>query len=88
MEDDFKPVVQPLMSSIILIRGDNAGRYVDDEASSLDDFVLEQIHTPLTTNSAFGTSLLQGGEENVGQFLYLEGVEYEGISDIKLLDAG
>ncbi|CAK7357173.1 unnamed protein product [Dovyalis caffra] len=39
--------------------------------------VLEQIHTPLATNSAFGTNLLQGGEENVGQFLYLEGVEYQ-----------
>ncbi|KAJ6715552.1 BILE ACID BETA-GLUCOSIDASE-RELATED [Salix viminalis] len=38
--------------------------------------VLEQIHTPLATNSAFGTNLLQEGEENVGQFLYLEGIEY------------
>ncbi|KAL9390761.1 hypothetical protein Peur_014681 [Populus x canadensis] len=38
--------------------------------------VLEQIHTPLATNSALGTNLLQEGEENVGQFLYLEGIEY------------
>ncbi|KAL5713234.1 glucosylceramidase [Ranunculus cassubicifolius] len=38
--------------------------------------VLEQIYKPITSNSAFGTSLLQKGEENIGQFLYLEGVEY------------
>ncbi|KAJ4717561.1 Non-lysosomal glucosylceramidase [Melia azedarach] len=38
--------------------------------------VLEQIHTPIALNSAFGTNLLQEGEENIGQFLYLEGIEY------------
>lgn len=38
--------------------------------------MLEQIHNPTTSNSAFGTYLLQSGEENVGQFLYLEGIEY------------
>ncbi|GAV63282.1 DUF608 domain-containing protein/GBA2_N domain-containing protein [Cephalotus follicularis] len=38
--------------------------------------ILEQIHTPIASNSAFGTNLLQEGEENIGQFLYLEGVEY------------
>lgn len=38
--------------------------------------ILEQIHSPITSNSAFGTSLLQEGEENIGQFLYLEGIEY------------
>ncbi|GLT77209.1 hypothetical protein SLA2020_488170 [Shorea laevis] len=38
--------------------------------------VLEQIHTPIASNSAFGTNLLQEGEENIGQFLYLEGIEY------------
>ncbi|KAJ4838985.1 hypothetical protein Tsubulata_017390 [Turnera subulata] len=37
---------------------------------------LEQIHTSLACNSAFGTNLLQEGEENIGQFLYLEGIEY------------
>lgn len=37
---------------------------------------LEQIHTPAMTNSAYGPNLLQNGEENVGQFLYLEGKEY------------
>ncbi|XVE94216.1 hypothetical protein REPUB_Repub01dG0262700 [Reevesia pubescens] len=37
---------------------------------------LEQIHTPIASNSAFGTNLLQEGEENIGQFLYLEGIEY------------
>lgn len=38
--------------------------------------ILEQIHTPIASNSAFGTHLLQEGEENIGQFLYLEGIEY------------
>lgn len=38
--------------------------------------ILEQIHTPVALNSAFGTNLLQDGEENIGQFLYLEGIEY------------
>ncbi|KAJ0977231.1 hypothetical protein J5N97_012705 [Dioscorea zingiberensis] len=37
--------------------------------------VLEKIHIPAASNSAFGTALLQG-EENIGQFLYLEGIEY------------
>ncbi|KAJ8625341.1 hypothetical protein MRB53_033871 [Persea americana] len=38
--------------------------------------ILEHIYSPITSNSAFGTSLLQEGEENIGQFLYLEGIEY------------
>ncbi|XP_041011954.1 non-lysosomal glucosylceramidase isoform X1 [Juglans microcarpa x Juglans regia] len=38
--------------------------------------ILEQIHTKVSSNSAFGTNLLQKGEENIGQFLYLEGIEY------------
>ncbi|KAL6179593.1 hypothetical protein ACLB2K_051106 [Fragaria x ananassa] len=38
--------------------------------------ILEQIHMPMASNSAFGPNLLQEGEENIGQFLYLEGVEY------------
>ncbi|KAK8638558.1 hypothetical protein V6N13_136977 [Hibiscus sabdariffa] len=37
---------------------------------------LEKAHTPLTSNAAFGTQLLKDGEENIGQFLYLEGSEY------------
>ncbi|GKV12410.1 hypothetical protein SLEP1_g23552 [Rubroshorea leprosula] len=37
---------------------------------------LERLHTPLMSNAAFGTNLLQDGEENVGHFLYLEGSEY------------
>ncbi|CAI9770156.1 unnamed protein product [Fraxinus pennsylvanica] len=37
---------------------------------------LEEIQTPISTPSALGTKLLQKGEENVGQFLYLEGIEY------------
>ncbi|OMO92277.1 Glucosylceramidase [Corchorus olitorius] len=38
--------------------------------------IIEQIHTPIASNSAFGTNLLQEGEENIGQFLYFEGIEY------------
>ncbi|XP_028086368.1 non-lysosomal glucosylceramidase isoform X2 [Camellia sinensis] len=38
--------------------------------------ILKDIHTPVTLNSAFGTNLLQKGEENIGQFLYYEGIEY------------
>lgn len=38
--------------------------------------VLEDMHTPLTSNSAFGPNLLLPGEENIGQFLYFEGIEY------------
>ncbi|MCL7033877.1 hypothetical protein MKW94_008196 [Papaver nudicaule] len=35
-----------------------------------------ELHSPVASNSAFGPSLLQKGEENIGQFLYLEGLEY------------
>ncbi|KAL3814550.1 hypothetical protein ACJIZ3_015818 [Penstemon smallii] len=38
--------------------------------------LLQDVHTPVSMTSALGTKLLQKGEENVGQFLYLEGVEY------------
>ncbi|KAL0365786.1 UNVERIFIED_CONTAM: Non-lysosomal glucosylceramidase [Sesamum radiatum] len=38
--------------------------------------VLERVNSPLTPNSAFGPCLLHNGEENIGQFLYLEGIEY------------
>jgi non-lysosomal glucosylceramidase len=38
--------------------------------------ILEEINTPAASNSAFGTNLLQKGEENIGQFLYAEGMEY------------
>lgn len=37
---------------------------------------LEQLYTPVASKSAFGTNLLQNGDENIGQFLYLEGIEY------------
>uniref|UniRef100_A0A251T9P5 Non-lysosomal glucosylceramidase n=3 Tax=Helianthus annuus TaxID=4232 RepID=A0A251T9P5_HELAN len=38
--------------------------------------VLEEIHNPTSKTSAFGTNLLQQGEENICQFLYYEGIEY------------
>ncbi|MQM01516.1 hypothetical protein Taro_034276 [Colocasia esculenta] len=37
---------------------------------------LQEVHKPVASKCAFGTSLLQEGEENIGQFLYLEGLEY------------
>lgn len=37
--------------------------------------VFHNMHSPLTSSFAFGTSLLEE-EENIGQFLYLEGLEY------------
>ncbi|XP_062198133.1 uncharacterized protein LOC133900879 isoform X7 [Phragmites australis] len=37
--------------------------------------ILERMHASIASNSATGTTLLQG-EENIGQFLYLEGIEY------------
>ncbi|PON68328.1 Beta-glucosidase GBA2-type [Parasponia andersonii] len=38
--------------------------------------VIEEMYTPAMKNSAFGTYLLSDGEENIGQLLYLEGLEY------------
>ncbi|KAK4776781.1 hypothetical protein SAY86_005469 [Trapa natans] len=38
--------------------------------------VLEELHIPTASNSSLGTNLLQEGQENIGQFLYLEGIEY------------
>ncbi|CAA7396531.1 unnamed protein product [Spirodela intermedia] len=38
--------------------------------------VLEDLHASASSSSAFGSSLLGDGEENIGQFLYLEGIEY------------
>ncbi|KMT07918.1 hypothetical protein BVRB_6g145220 isoform A [Beta vulgaris subsp. vulgaris] len=38
--------------------------------------ILEQVHTTVKSNSAFGPKLLLEGEENIGQFLYYEGIEY------------
>ncbi|KAJ4751721.1 Non-lysosomal glucosylceramidase [Rhynchospora pubera] len=37
---------------------------------------LDQIHSSVAPSSAMGTSLLTDQEENIGQFLYLEGIEY------------
>lgn len=38
--------------------------------------ILEQLDTTVMSNFAPGTYLLQNGEENIGQFLYSEGMEY------------
>jgi non-lysosomal glucosylceramidase len=37
---------------------------------------LDEIHSSVAPSSAIGTSLLTDQEENIGQFLYLEGIEY------------
>lgn len=36
----------------------------------------ERLHSAASSAATFGTALLRDGEENVGQFLYLEGMEY------------
>ncbi|KAF6159702.1 hypothetical protein GIB67_029960 [Kingdonia uniflora] len=38
--------------------------------------IFEKVQSPIASNSAFHTSLLRTGEENIGQFLYVEGIEY------------
>ncbi|XP_020701306.1 non-lysosomal glucosylceramidase isoform X1 [Dendrobium catenatum] len=38
--------------------------------------LFEGVQSPMVSKAALGTSLLLEGEENVGQFLYLEGSEY------------
>jgi len=47
---------------------------------TLENLILKQMQTAMMGSSeagiATGPSLLQEGEENVGQFLYLEGIEY------------
>lgn len=37
---------------------------------------IDNMMSPIASNAAFGTSLLQEGEENIGQLLYFEGFEY------------
>jgi hypothetical protein len=51
------------------------------QAETLEHLILKQMQTSMHHGSsqagiATGPSLLQEGEENVGQFLYLEGIEY------------
>jgi len=38
--------------------------------------ILEEVHLTGACISAFGPNLLQEEEENIGQFLYFEGIEY------------
>lgn len=66
--DLSNPVCEALNKSI---PGNNTSLDILDRMSS----TLEKINTSFASNSAFGTSLLQG-EENIGQLLYLEGIEY------------
>ncbi|KAG8368893.1 hypothetical protein BUALT_Bualt15G0093900 [Buddleja alternifolia] len=57
---------------------DNTSEQNDTAINILDRMtsLLQEIHTPVSMTSALGTNLLQKGEENVGQFLYFEGIEY------------
>ncbi|ESR54893.1 hypothetical protein CICLE_v10018742mg [Citrus x clementina] len=64
-------------------RSDNKNIFcADDENDTANGILgrmtstLEQIHTPASSDTALGTRLLENGEENIGQFLYLEGAEY------------
>ncbi|XP_010530106.1 PREDICTED: non-lysosomal glucosylceramidase [Tarenaya hassleriana] len=40
------------------------------------DAVCEQIQAPLSLSAALGKSLIHNEDENIGQFLYLEGIQY------------
>ncbi|XP_028063644.1 non-lysosomal glucosylceramidase-like isoform X3 [Camellia sinensis] len=53
------------------LQNDTAAEILERMAS-----ILEHTHSPITSNSAFGAFLVKDGEENIGQFLYLEGIEY------------
>ncbi|KAL2339333.1 hypothetical protein Fmac_013779 [Flemingia macrophylla] len=58
----------------------NTLSYQNDTAISILEMfssVAEQTHSPSASKSAYGVNLLQEGEENIGQFLYLEGIEYQ-----------
>lgn len=64
-------------------RSDNKNIFcADDENDTANGILermtstLEKIHTPASSDTALGTRLLENGEENIGQFLYLEGAEY------------
>ena len=67
--DSFRPGLKDIIDVPHL--NDTAGDILERMTS-----VLDQIHTTTSSNSAFGPNLLQKGEENIGQFLYLEGIEY------------
>eukprot|EP01018_Ginkgo_biloba_P010209 Gb_33013 [translate_table: standard] len=73
-----------------IIQPQRKGNTVDDSLRSLGQAgdatamkllnkmttILSEMPNPTVSNSAFGPSLLEEGEENIGQFLYLEGIEY------------
>ncbi|KAJ1275211.1 hypothetical protein BS78_05G119200 [Paspalum vaginatum] len=54
-----------------MVRQNNTASNILQRMASL----FESMHASIASNSAIGTTLLQG-EENIGQFLYLEGIEY------------
>jgi non-lysosomal glucosylceramidase len=62
-----------------LENNNNASHQNDIAINILERFTsaVEKIQTPPASKSAYGVSLLQEGEENIGQFLYLEGIEYQ-----------
>ncbi|KAL5993276.1 hypothetical protein ACLOJK_014200 [Asimina triloba] len=59
------------ISHSILHQDDTAVNILDRMTS-----VLEEIYSPKMSIATFGTSLLGEGDENIGQFLYFEGIEY------------
>ncbi|KAL9253366.1 Non-lysosomal glucosylceramidase-like protein [Drosera capensis] len=68
--DRYEPdVVDPIK---ITDQNDTAVNILERMASILDN-----RYRAVGSNSAFGPKLLQEGEENIGQFLYLEGIEYK-----------
>ncbi|RLN05437.1 non-lysosomal glucosylceramidase-like [Panicum miliaceum] len=61
-------------SSPFLLDAPTGGSSAVDGIVSAMASATERSH--LAAAAAFGTALLRGGDENVGQFLYLEGMEY------------
>ncbi|CAJ1940443.1 unnamed protein product [Sphenostylis stenocarpa] len=62
-----------------LENNNNLSHHNDTAINILEMFssVVEQKHSRPASKSAHGVNLLQEGEENIGQFLYLEGIEYK-----------
>ncbi|WOK96528.1 non-lysosomal glucosylceramidase [Canna indica] len=54
------------------IQGKNSAAHILTKMSLIN----KRLQSPIASHSAFGTSLLHEGEDNIGQFLYLEGIQY------------
>nr|CAB3489561.1 unnamed protein product [Digitaria exilis] len=83
---DGLPPIQSLTTiggkkfSLDMLNDDDVNEMIEQNNTASDILhrmasILERMHASIASNSAIGTTLLHG-EENIGQFLYLEGIEY------------